>query len=373
MGAPLPPELIDSDARLHALLASIRFSAHLNPTNIAEAHVAFRAGAEAPPFQYAPATWAEDARATLDALVIPRTHPLGAELARVVIEVRLLVDALDRRDAETFTALALHNDWLPEGNEPVPEAPPTGPIVPEIAADRMFATLRDALRQRGLLDWTLEWDSVMASRILVDAARRTIRVNPAARFRESDRAGMVAHEIDVHTTRGANGARQPLRMFETGLPGSLLTEEGLAIAAEERVRALSPAFFARQALVVHAVGLARTLGFRDIYDALGESAGPQGAWQIALRVKRGLARPGEPGVYAKDTVYLRGVRRVKAWIAAGGDLSLLYVGKVGIEHPIADWLEAGWISASPVPAMWERATEGVVGCATRGGRISPLE
>jgi hypothetical protein len=357
MSEPLPPEVVHADARLHAIHAAIRFSAHLNPQNIAEARAAFLAGAEAPPFVYAPAAFAAEARAELDALVLPRLHPLGQEVAAAVAETRALVEALDRRDAGSFERLAVLCDWLPEADDAddVPLTPPTGPVVGEIAADRMLVTLRDALRARDLRDWEVGFDPVLASRVLVDSAKRAVRVNPAARFRDTDRAGLVAHEIDVHATRGHNGESQPLHIFATGLARSLLTEEGLAIAAEERVRALSPGFVARQSLMIAAVRRARTMGFRELYESLVPAAGRGGAWQISLRVKRGLGAPGAPGVYAKDTVYLRGYRRVKAWLADGGDLRLLYVGKVATHHPVGAWLRAGWLRPGAVPAMWERA------------------
>lgn len=357
MSEPLPAEVVHADARLHALHAAIRFSAHLNPVNIADARAAFFAGAEAPPFAYAPATFAADARAELGALVVPRLHPLGTEVLAAVEETRALVDALDRRDAASFERLAALCDWLPEPEDAaaVPLTPPAGPVVGEIAADRMLVTLRDALRERELRGWDVGFDPVLASRVLVDSAKRAVRVNPAARFRDIDRAGLVAHEIDVHATRGHNGESQPLHIFATGLARSLLTEEGLAIVAEERVRALSPGFVARQSLMIEAVRQAHKLGFRALYDTLVPAAGKAGAWQIALRVKRGLADPGAPGVYAKDTVYLRGYRRVKAWLADGGDLRMLYVGKVATHHPVGAWLRAGWLRAAAVPAMWERA------------------
>jgi hypothetical protein len=196
------------------------------------------------------------------------------------------------------------------------------------------------------------WEPVLSSRVLVEAARRTIRLNPAARFRRSDEAGLIAHEIDVHVTRGENGAAQPLRMFGTGLARSLGTEEGLAILAEERVGTLSASFLPRQAVVSEAVRQAGALGFRALYELLREQVGSLGAWQIALRVKRGLARPGEPGVYAKDTVYLSGYRLVRDWVAAGGRIADLYVGKVGIEHPVGEWRAAGWVRDGRVPALW---------------------
>lgn len=355
MAEPLPNELVRADARLHAVHAGVRFSAHLNPENVAAARAAFFAGAEAPPFAYAPATWAADVRAELDRIVVPAQHPLGREVAAAVAETRALVDALDRRDPASFLHLAALSDWLPEpGDDASTVPPPTPPVAPAIGAERMFATLRDALRRRAL-PWETSWDPVLSSRILVDAARRSVRVNPAARFCETDRQGLVAHEIDVHAIRAANGEVQPLRLFSTGLARSLLTEEGLAIVAEEHVRALSPGFVSRQALLLRAVEIARVAGFRELWEALLPETGPAGAFQIALRIKRGLARPDLPGVFAKDTVYLRGYRRVRAWLDAGGDIALLYVGKVGLHHPVGAWIRAGWLTPGPVPDMWGRA------------------
>jgi hypothetical protein len=195
---------------------------------------------------------------------------------------------------------------------------------------------------------------VLSSRVLVDAPRRTVRVNPTARFNELDRLGLVAHEIDVHATRTTNGATQPLGLFSTGLPRSLLTEEGLAIAAEEEVRALSPGFVSRQALMLRAVRLAQGCGFRQLWEELVPLAGNNAAFQVALRVKRGLARPDRPGAYAKDSVYLRGWRKVRAWLAGGGDLTHLYVGKVNLDDPIALWITNGWVATRPVPRLWRR-------------------
>lgn len=352
MASSLPAELLESDARLHALHAAIPFSRYLNPVNIPEAREAFTRGAEAPPFRYAPADWAADALDALDRLRVPALHPLGAELGAVAAETRALILALRDRTRERFDALAELCDWLPEPAEALGEPAPRGPLWAEIPVEDLQAALREALAARGLRAWEVVWDPVMASRVLVDSVRRQVRVNPAARFRDSDRIGLVAHEIDVHVTRGENGRDQPLHLFSTGLARSLGTEEGLAILAEERVGTLSASFLPRQALVAEAVLAAGELGFRGLYEWLQPRAGGLGAWQIALRVKRGLGEPAAPGVYAKDTVYLRGFRRVRGWLAAGGDMSALYVGKVGVDHPVGDWLAAGWVRPRSVPAIW---------------------
>ena len=192
----------------------------------------------------------------------------------------------------------------------------------------------------------------MSARVLVDSAKRLLRVNSRARFRERDIEKLVVHEIEVHAVRASNGAAQPLHLFATGLPGALETEEGLALLAEERAGAVAPGSAWRQGLVVQAIEWARTMGFRELYEAICDAGGQGLAWGVSLRLKRGLADPGAPGVYAKDVVYYKGARRVRAWLEAGHPVEHLYVGKVSIDHPVEAWLEAGLLSLMPVPQVF---------------------
>ncbi len=221
-----------------------------------------------------------------------------------------------------------------------------------VPAQALIEHFEWAFRARAMTDWMIETDEVMSARVLVDCAKRIVRINPRSRFRAQDLTRLVVHEIDVHARRATNGEAQPLKCFVTGLPGSLATEEGLAMLAEETSDTASPGVLARQSHVVWAIDQARVLGFRDLYDALTERVGPGLAWGICQRVKRGLARPGEPGVYAKDSVYLSGRMKVKAWLDDGGNIEHLYVGKVGTTDPVAEWLDQGWVRPMPVPALW---------------------
>ncbi len=51
------------------------------------------------------------------------------------------------------------------------------------------------------------------------------------------------------------------------------------------------------------------------------------AFNIALRVARG-------GILTKDVIYLRGLIKTMAYIASGGELENLYVGKIGLQHAV---------------------------------------
>lgn len=359
--APIPERVHLADQAHHALLREVSFSQHLNPLNEAEARRAFLHGrALEPPFRYQPLVEADALLRRLDDVEPPRDHPLGEVVGRCMDGTRLLIRALRDRSAESFDALAREGGWYPDpallAVRFAPEPSDGGPF--DVRADQMMERLRMALDERGMADWRILPDRVMAARVLVDGAKRVIRVSPDSLFRARDLDRLVVHEIDVHVQRAVNGQAQALRVFETGLPEALQAEEGLAMLAEQRAGVATPGALARQAVVVRAIDMARRVGFRELYEALAAEVGPGLAWGIGLRIKRGLARPGEPGVYAKDSVYLAGFLQVQAWLEAGRDMRALYVGKVGLRDPVGDWVAAGWVRWQPVPAIWSLSRPG---------------
>jgi hypothetical protein len=349
----IPAPVLEADEALYSLLQRVAFSRHLNPSNIRAARHAFIEGAEAPPFTYQPLEDADVLRATLDKIQPPRDHPTGALVGACIDGVARLVEAMDKRTAAAFDQLNRGAGWYPDAallQAQYPKGNPEEPL--NVPASQLIAHFMCAFQARGMDQWRIEADEVMSARVLVDSAKRLIRVNPKAHFRQRDLTRLVVHEIDVHARRATNGEQQPLRCFVTGLPGSLATEEGLAMIAEETSGTASPGVLARQTEVVRAIEAGRSMGFRALYDHLTERVSPGLAWGICVRVKRGLADPGSPGVYAKDSVYLSGRTKVRAWLDAGGDISTLYVGKVGLDDPVSEWLEQGWVRRGTVPALW---------------------
>ncbi len=328
----------------------------LNPLNVADAQMGFLAGLAEPPFRYAVSAELAGWRARILALPLPASHPFSDVVGHAIRAWVAMADAFLNRDAESFERWGEVERW--EVTEAACDTPTTQSDAeieapePFLAAAGMRQALESAIAARGFAGWVVRWDEVMSARILVESARREVRVNPRASFRQSDVRRLIAHEIDVHVRRAENGAKLPLRMFGTGLPGSLQTEEGLAIYAEERVGIRNPDARGQESRLRRAIQLARTAGFREVWEALREHYGPRGAFTVALRLKRGLAYPGAPGVYAKDAVYGLGRERIGAWLAAGGDLAHLYVGKVGMEHPVGEWLAEGLVAPGIVPDLW---------------------
>jgi len=354
----LPRELLDADRRYGLVLERHAFSTYLNPVNVTAARLAFDRGAEAPPFEYQPFDEADDALRELEALLRPVDHPLGRLVADVAQETMSCIVALRDRTPEAFHALNTISGWYPTDAElapppgPAPELPPAGAPVETVPADRLCLTFRLALRERGWSGWDVTLDPVMSARVLVDAPRRRVRVNPRARFRPREVVALVAHEIDVHVRRAENGREQPLTVFVTGLAASLATEEGLAIWGEASVGTLTPLARAGQRLIARAVDVARRASFRELYEWLRAESSGESAWTLSLRLKRGLGDAGQPGVYAKDSVYYVGYSRILGAVAEGRDLSALLAGKVGLEDPVDAWVAAGWMTPPRSLPAW---------------------
>jgi len=335
------------------MLQRVAFSRYLNPLNAAEARRNFTKGAEAPPFVYQPLDIADELMRELDEMEPNRDHPAGALIGKSIDSVRRLVHALRERSAEAFDTMNQAADWYPSSDlleKRYVGGSPTEKL--NVSAEELIEHFEVAFQARGMTSWQIDRDSVMSARVLVDSAKQLIRVNPNSKFRHRDLNRLVVHEIDVHARRAINGSQQDLLCFSTGLPGSLSTEEGLAMVAEETSGTASPGVLARQAEVCRAIDEAKNLGFRELYQRISDRCTPGLAWGICLRIKRGLAKPEEPGVYAKDSVYLAGRNKVHAWLSAGGDIQKLYVGKVGLEDPVDQWVDQGWVKLQPVPKFW---------------------
>lgn len=352
----LPPLLVEADRRLHTVLGRYAWSEYLNPLDGGAAARRAFAEQEAEPelLAYRPLPDADEAIAFLDRTEVPADHPLGRVVADAIAETRAGLVALRDRDAASFDAWNERCGWYPTEDDLTASVPslPGRPASAAVVSPMMLrAALVEALRERGWLDWQVRFDETMASRVLVDARRRLLRVNPQARFRQADAVSLVAHEIDVHVRRAVEGYRQPLLLFGTGLPGSLVAEEGLALVAEERVGTLATSAVLGQRVLAAAVLVARDASFVELYRWLSARLGPSGAWTPTMRLKRGLADPGKPGVYAKDSVYHLGYTRVRRRVDQPG-AAWLFAGKVGLDHPVEEWAAAGWVEAPESLPPW---------------------
>jgi uncharacterized protein (TIGR02421 family) len=147
---------------------------------------------------------------------------------------------------------------------------------------------------------------------------------------------LLQHEVGTHIVTHQNGMAQPIKLLAVGLANYDELQEGLAVFAEflaagltpARMRTLAGRVVAARMLVDGAEFVETFRALRDRFDFTD-----LGAWQITLRIYRG-------GGFVKDSVYLRGLQSVLDYLADGGHLETLLIGKIATEHaPIIEELQ----------------------------------
>jgi uncharacterized protein (TIGR02421 family) len=139
---------------------------------------------------------------------------------------------------------------------------------------------------------------------------------------------LIHHEIGTHILTYFNGLSQPFKQLHTGLCGYDEMQEGIAVLSEylcggltrNRVKTLAGRVIAVDAMINGAT-------FTETFHLLKEEYAfmPKTAFTITMRVYRG-------GGLTKDAVYLRGFLNIFDYIASGGALDLLFVGKIAASH-----------------------------------------
>lgn len=167
---------------------------------------------------------------------------------------------------------------------------------------------------------------------------------PAARVE-----ALVQHEVGTHVLTYHNGRAQRFRLLASGLAGYDSLQEGLAVLAEYLVGGLNaPRLRLLAGRVVAARCLVDGASFVDTFRVLHHEHGFAGriAFTITVRTHRS-------GGLTKDAVYLRGLRQILEYLARGGELAPLYVGKIAVEH-ISIIRELTWRGVLLPPPMTPR-------------------
>jgi uncharacterized protein (TIGR02421 family) len=139
---------------------------------------------------------------------------------------------------------------------------------------------------------------------------------------------LLQHEVGTHLLTYYNAQVQPLHLLRAGLAGYDALQEGLAVVAEYLAGGLNHARLRLLAArVVAAESVVAGSSFIETFQLLldGHHFEPRSAYTVTLRVHRG-------GGLTKDAVYLRGLVEMLEYLADGGELDLLFLGKVAAEH-----------------------------------------
>jgi uncharacterized protein (TIGR02421 family) len=154
---------------------------------------------------------------------------------------------------------------------------------------------------------------------------------------ETRAEALAHHEIGTHVLTFYNGKIQPFQLLSIGLADYDELQEGIAVLSEylvgglskNRLRTLAARVFAGHCLT-------EGLNFEETFNELTMTfdMDKESAFQISARIYQG-------GGCTKDIIYLRGLISLLDYLKAGGDLEILFVGKIALKHvPLINELQS---------------------------------
>lgn len=360
-------ELKEVDGALRRQLLRLDLSRVVAPINRAEARQAFlspRRGCRRknPVFEY-------DRDRLVDAGSVPRLPLDGVSAPEGILELygrkeeelAALAGLLESRGTDAFPRWSIDLFGAPTAEQAAlaesrlealtDVCPPERTRNARELADRLEARLA-----RFALDFTVELDPDMFTKIMVNAAAKRIRLKGGILFSTEEIDRLVVHEVDVHALRILNGSKTAWGIFSLGTAGYREAEEGTAVHFERKTGHLYPwqeKMYAGRCLAVH---MALGHGFGDVFDALLPYFDVETAYYLAERTKRGLGDTSLPGALTKEFHYFTGPAKVESYVEGGGDLKLLWSGKIGFgDLPLVEALVSeGMMKPSSWTIPWER-------------------
>lgn len=139
---------------------------------------------------------------------------------------------------------------------------------------------------------------------------------------------LIQHEIGTHVLTHFNGERQPLKLLKTGFAGYDELQEGIAVLSEYLVNGLTAnRLRILAARVTAAYDMVEGAEFKDIFNKLinKHSFTQNAAYELVTRIY-------QSGGYTKDIIYLRGLVRLMNYLKNGGDMEILFAGKMAEKH-----------------------------------------
>lgn len=251
-------------------------------------------------------------------------HPeLRDAVVRTATDARRRAEAARSGDDATWSHVCRDIDGLPTtsvletASEILREsAPPAAAASSPLPTARLVSAIEAALDNYDLPDWKVKIESSMAAGMSVVGGERCIRVREGLEVTPRQMARLVVHEIGGHVLRWENSWAQDFALAGHPLLDSIPTEEGLAVVLEEQLGVADVSQLRVYALRVLAVDWAQSMGVVPLVRRLGDLVPEVTAIEVAIRVKRGLKDPNNPGGMTKDHGYLSGLLQLRDLDAA---------------------------------------------------------
>lgn len=353
LSSQLDPAIRDLDRQLYRLARGLETLHYINPINIQQEKKRFfsRRSNYQPQFRYRPLAVDPYAfREQLYRLPVDQVRdPDIQQLYRQVIDsLSSKIDLLVSSGTPQFVYSSLKYYGEPSMTDEanahflLHAACVEAPEPAQLSAEQALPYFRQQAQQ-WQMNCRVELSSRLVASAMVSGSKRTLYINRDHMFSVSWMSALAHHELGVHMATTLNAAEQPLKVFNLGLPGNTLTQEGLAILNEFHSGNINLARLQGLAQRVLAVREMLAVGdFRHTWSYLREELKmtDDAAFNLAVRVHRG-------GGFTKDYVYLRGVSEALR-LYQQRPLTSLYIGKTGFDYlPLLDELIARGILTTP--------------------------
>jgi alpha-L-glutamate ligase-like protein/uncharacterized protein (TIGR02421 family) len=201
----------------------------------------------------------------------------------------------------------------------------------DIPAEKAKEEFEKVFGKYGLRNWKVKLKKEMVTDC-VAGKNNMMFVKESAKFSEKRLQNLIIHEVETHILTAENGKNQPFEIFNRGLADYLITQEGLAMynVSKQTGKSIKDNF--RALALVIAADIATRSSFVETFEKILSYGIPiDQAVRITLKVKRGLADTGEPGAFTKDILYYKGFKEISEFVADGGRIKELYIGKLNIK------------------------------------------
>lgn len=349
---PVTENDLGLDRELAQICGLIPLLRLVTPTNVPEARDQFFSGVDEPKFEYRELPDLTHLKDRVDALNSQQADdPVISSLVEGLLEnVKLRIRILADRGTESFfldsielfgsvedNTLELARSILASESSTSPKHETVSALEFAEAARREIDYYRRSypeIRAEVRVSETTPGVMVEGGNLYVGAETRIAKKRVVQ---------LLQHEIGTHVVTFENGLFQPLHILSLGLANYDELQEALGVVAEYLAGGMHSG---RLRVLAYRVVAARMRGdgasFRETFQNLSTFGCAKGtAFITTMRAYRG-------GGMTKDAIYLRGLVRLLDYIAAGGDIEQLYIGKISFEAvPLIQELRQRGILSEP--------------------------
>jgi uncharacterized protein (TIGR02421 family) len=350
LSSHIEPNLIAVDKQLYQLAGKVETLKYVNPTNLQAEFKRF----EAAPSRYKPNYRYRQLpikvnefkqklyRLPIEGISDPDLRHLYGDMVQKLNDK---MDLLTSVGSEAFLYNALRYHGRPDSKDlnnarfllyaKLIEEGGTEPVDSTVAIERLSQSALDMG-----MKCKVTGSNTLAAKAMVTANPPTLYVNSKAQFSQRELNRLAQHELGVHMATNYNARSQPLKILRLGLPGSTVSQEGLAILAEYKSGYLSHQrlnMLAKRVLVVDS--MLKEQNFYQTYSYLSDELklDKESAFSLTTRVYRG-------GGFTKDHLYLKGFLHALN-VEKSRSIENLMIGKCSFRyHELLDELmNRGWL------------------------------